>query len=158
MDTHCAICGEPWDIYGLSHGDVKAWEADAIRAGYGCPCCRQNGKEPTDKYVMPEPRVIAKCSHCETEVKIAQYDIWYNGKEIEYDESLVSRLPNNKIVCNDCKESLTQCDECGAFVDEENSVYIQELSACLCDSCHEQLISCCDKCGQCYWDAEGHEC
>ena len=32
-NTHCTICNEPWDVYGLAHGDVAAWEADMIKEG-----------------------------------------------------------------------------------------------------------------------------
>lgn len=38
-DLLCRVCGEPWDAYGLHHGDVMAWEARLFKAGAGCPSC-----------------------------------------------------------------------------------------------------------------------
>lgn len=38
-DVYCAVCGEPWDYYGLIHGDVTPGEGRRILAGEGCPCC-----------------------------------------------------------------------------------------------------------------------
>lgn len=38
-DIICAKCGEPWDNYGLDHGDVEPDEAKKIRQGKGCPSC-----------------------------------------------------------------------------------------------------------------------
>lgn len=157
-DIYCSVCNEPWDIYGLSHGDVKAWEADAIRSGHGCPCCISNGKQPTDNYKEPEPRIIARCPYCQCDITIDQDNIWYNGKEIEYDEELVSRLPNNQIVCDSCKESLYECEECGKYVDDDDSIYIQDLNVCLCSDCNEELVTNCPHCGQSYWNTEEHDC
>lgn len=53
MDVKCLVCGEPWDYWGLYHGDVLAWEADAIREGRGCPACHGC---PVEGY---EPRVYS---------------------------------------------------------------------------------------------------
>jgi len=49
-DIHCRICGEPWDAYGVSNGDMSEKEAKAFRMGLGCPCCEgepdSGGDEP----------------------------------------------------------------------------------------------------------------
>lgn len=157
-DIYCSVCGEPWDIYGLSHGDVKAWEADAIKQGFGCPCCEANGKKPTENYKKPEPKIIGKCSHCECDITIDQDNIWYNGKEIEYDEGLVNRLSNGQMVCSSCEESLNECDECGVFGDDEETVFLQDLNVCLCLGCLEQLVTNCPDCGENYWNNDEHDC
>ncbi len=40
-DIYCAKCGEPWDAYGVRHGeDMTPEEAGRFLAGEGCPCCR----------------------------------------------------------------------------------------------------------------------
>ena len=40
-DIYCATCGEPWDAYGVRHGeDMTPAEARKFLAGEGCPCCR----------------------------------------------------------------------------------------------------------------------
>lgn len=38
-DLFCNICCEPWDSYGVSHGDMQKWEADLFKKGAGCPSC-----------------------------------------------------------------------------------------------------------------------
>jgi len=38
-DVRCAICSEPWDLYGVLHGDMEPWERDRFLAGEGCPSC-----------------------------------------------------------------------------------------------------------------------
>ena len=43
-DITCNICGEPWDYWGIMHGDVTDAERDQILHGEGCPCCK--GKRP----------------------------------------------------------------------------------------------------------------
>jgi len=47
-DIRCVVCGEPWDAYGVRHGDMAPWEADLFRKGAGCPCCKgeTNGYAP----------------------------------------------------------------------------------------------------------------
>jgi len=41
-DIVCAICGEPWDSYGIRHGDMTPEEAQKFLQGKGCPCCPQD--------------------------------------------------------------------------------------------------------------------
>ena len=38
-DILCAVCGEPWDAYGVGHGDMTPEEAERFLAGVGCPVC-----------------------------------------------------------------------------------------------------------------------
>lgn len=39
-DILCRVCSEPWDAYGVHHGDMMAWEAKLFKAGAGCPSCK----------------------------------------------------------------------------------------------------------------------
>ena len=39
MDIHCAKCGEPWDSYGVHHGDLTPAESRRFLRGEGCPSC-----------------------------------------------------------------------------------------------------------------------
>ena len=39
-DVKCVVCGEPWDYYGMLHGDMLKWESELFRKGAGCPCCK----------------------------------------------------------------------------------------------------------------------
>lgn len=38
-DILCRMCGEPWEAYGVRHGDMEPAEARRFLAGEGCPCC-----------------------------------------------------------------------------------------------------------------------
>ena len=49
MDVNCNKCGEPWDRYGVLHGDMYDWQKDLFIAGAGCPCCE--GEAPEEKCV-----------------------------------------------------------------------------------------------------------
>lgn len=44
-DILCAICREPWDGYGVEHGDMLPWEAVLFKKGAGCPCCEGESPE-----------------------------------------------------------------------------------------------------------------
>ena len=43
MDLYCKRCGEPWEFYGVFHGDMTDEEKDRFLSGKGCPSCY--GKE-----------------------------------------------------------------------------------------------------------------
>ena len=38
-DILCSVCGEPWDAYGVGHGDMTPDEKERFLAGRGCPAC-----------------------------------------------------------------------------------------------------------------------
>lgn len=57
-DVHCAVCGEPWDSYGITHGDMLWWEARLFRQGAGCPCCEGEGGSPDAEEQHLRDRVI----------------------------------------------------------------------------------------------------
>lgn len=48
-DIKCRICGEPWDSYGIYHGDMTVREKDVFLKGKGCPCCKGVKPEGKDK-------------------------------------------------------------------------------------------------------------
>lgn len=54
MDIKCTVCGEPWDAYGITHGDMAPWEARLFKQGAGCPSCE--GVEPDPPF---EPMTFA---------------------------------------------------------------------------------------------------
>lgn len=39
MDTYCKRCGEPWDLYGVEHGDMTETEKERFWRGDDCPSC-----------------------------------------------------------------------------------------------------------------------
>jgi len=50
-DIYCRICGEPWDAYGVFHGDMTKEEAKLFLEGKGCPSCNfgKKTKKPKDR-------------------------------------------------------------------------------------------------------------
>ena len=101
MDVLCSKCGEPWNSYGLLHGDVRAWESALIRAGAGCPSClgqksrslklsellsnddalegNYAPKEVEPEYKKPEPHKAFECEDCGKLGLIDQDEIWLDG-------------------------------------------------------------------------------
>lgn len=89
-DINCAKCGEPWDYWGMLHGDMSWWEAELFKKGSGCPCCKGEGGDNIEKHLRsvidnsddpdsfeqlysvnsppfweePEPKVSWECSGC----------------------------------------------------------------------------------------------
>lgn len=110
MDINCAICGEPWDLWGANHGDMAAWEYDLFRKGAGCPCCEgeykgednniekhmfsvmMNSDDPDSFMLMsgerkglwaePEPKKLWECEYCKVQVVINN-NCPYNGNKLE---------------------------------------------------------------------------
>lgn len=56
-DILCRVCSEPWDAYGVHHGDMMAWEARLFKAGAGCPSCK--GVDPSTTDSEREERSLA---------------------------------------------------------------------------------------------------
>lgn len=52
MDVKCVVCGEPWDFYGVNHGDMEKWERELFKKGAGCPYCE--GVVPESGHFNPE--------------------------------------------------------------------------------------------------------
>ena len=151
-DTHCKICGEPWDIYGLSHGDVAAWEANMIKLGHGCPCCIQNGKTPSEHYVKPEPLVHFTCSHCKNIITVDQEYITYDGDELVY-EKPESFKTEDGVVCEHCHHThYDTCGKCGKVTIADDMYFIQDLEngISLCQDCMDET-EVCQKCQYTVW-------
>ena len=37
MDVICAQCGEPWEYYGIEHGDFEEEDSEPFSRGDNCP-------------------------------------------------------------------------------------------------------------------------
>ena len=107
-DIKCVVCGEPYDAYGLNHGDMFAWETDLFRKGAGCPSCE--GRKPE---VAWEPQTLEDVE---------------NGDEdpcdriFAYQDSISGNVPKWE---PPEPEVLWTCDGCGVQVvrDLANQVY-----------------------------------
>jgi hypothetical protein len=40
VDLYCQRCGEPWDYYGVYHGDLTTEERERFLKGVDCPACK----------------------------------------------------------------------------------------------------------------------
>jgi len=47
-DLICNVCGEPWDSWGVSHGDMTKRERKIFYEGKGCPSCLSKKKVKND--------------------------------------------------------------------------------------------------------------
>jgi hypothetical protein len=45
MDVICAQCGEPWEYYGIHHGDFEQEDIEPFLKGESCPCCASYPKK-----------------------------------------------------------------------------------------------------------------
>jgi len=133
MDVHCHKCGEPWDSYGLFHGDVYAWQADAIINGAGCPSCEGQsveheltfaemdehevaleGNDPFDEtkvleYKRPPKVVLWKCTKCKHEETQWPDDLQYDGRgNIKY----IGRLNEEPLIVDDDGKEVKVCQDC----------------------------------------------
>lgn len=96
-DIRCVVCGEPWNAYGVSHGDMCTWEAKLFRLGAGCPSCEgtPNGWEPKSIFDVengdedPISRIMAS-------ERVA------NGTKVEW------KRPEDPVLwtCDDCGHSV----------------------------------------------------
>lgn len=102
-DVTCAICEEPWEYYGVKHGDMEPEEADKFLKGQGCPYCgfgakcprcNGTGKHPLDTY-YPEARCPTGCMGKgvlyarQTPIRIRE-----NGHVFEVGEWCIAHRPN----------------------------------------------------------------
>ncbi|HEU5373926.1 MAG TPA: hypothetical protein VFV38_00660 [Ktedonobacteraceae bacterium] len=58
-DVHCPVCDEPWDRYGVTHGDMTETEAAAFMRGEGCPACNF-GTRQHRRNTQPRPGILAQ--------------------------------------------------------------------------------------------------
>lgn len=98
-DIHCIVCGEPWDAYGVNHGDMLPWEAKLFRAGAGCPSCE--GQAPETPW---EPRGISDVENGDGDPmeRIMALERYQDGKAPKWER------PTDPI--------LWTCDACGVQV------------------------------------------
>ena len=161
-DTHCLVCSEPWDIYGLAHGDVKAWEADCIRRGFGCPACK--GGELGLNYKPEEDRIsIGHCTDCDRSHYIDVNEVYYDGSQkIIYHNSGNVNLSNlddvmryleieedwgcvdEDIKCKHCMENYTLCNGCNDWVSTDDCYNVDCES--FCEDCYCELFERCENC------------
>lgn len=90
-DVFCAKCGEPWDYYGLKHGDVEKDEADKILKGLGCPACGFGSRCTHCEGTGKEQMSPSKCNDCRGHMKVlvrrCRGDLKYAGAWISGYES-----------------------------------------------------------------------
>jgi hypothetical protein len=111
-DTHCAICGEDWDLYGVKNGDMLKWEAELFLAGAGCPRCQGLDPElddmptpvevlskayapelpPVPEWKRPAAKIAWTCSGCRVAIVEEQHVgykaplswVWQGGRSVHY--------------------------------------------------------------------------
>jgi len=105
-DVSCEVCGEPWNLYGVDHGDMYRWEAVLFKRGLGCPCCgpsRGDDEPELDEWIKPEPLPIegCECHSCGVKVGLDPEDnetigrlkgepmrVWIGGEETHYEHGM----------------------------------------------------------------------
>lgn len=54
-DLYCNVCGEPWNGYGVLHGDMTQEESIKFIDGLGCPSCTLKKERSSDRMKKQEP-------------------------------------------------------------------------------------------------------
>lgn len=159
-DINCVVCGEPWNAWGVNHGDMEKWEAALFKKGAGCPCCQgerpggggfhpekisdiDNGDEdPIERLHAYEASVEGRAPKWE---KPAPTTLWecegcgvkvireYGSEDVEYDQRRHSKWPSSHNYTSGCPE------EEPAHVFGERKVC--EFCVKTCPRCKERQIS-----------------
>lgn len=93
-DILCAKCGEPWDSYGVRHGDMEASAAARFNKGEGCPSCRFGTCCPLCSGTGKDSDRIKCCSHGE----VSAWSPRSNVGHYRAGECYTGYLPNVKHV------------------------------------------------------------
>jgi len=98
MDIYCAKCGEPWDAYGVFHGDMEPDEKERFLNGEGCPCCHFGQVCPTCRDDPgPYPCPNEGCGV----PRIGHVMVW-DGEKIVYEVCPVCKGTGHVDVCPTC--------------------------------------------------------
>ena len=120
MDVRCAVCGEPWERYGLFNGDMYKWERDLFLAGAGCPCCEGGSSDSEDRpsWERPPDKVLKECECCGLVLKrcVVEGDCYlvhelFPAKYISCeDPALWSSHAGMECVCPECQVNCSDCE------------------------------------------------
>lgn len=83
-DVRCVVCGEPWDYYGVSHGDMEKWEAELFRKGAGCPSCE--GERPESGQWEPESVFDVDNGDDDPMLRLNAWEDAHEGKAPKWEE------------------------------------------------------------------------
>jgi hypothetical protein len=79
-DVHCLVCGEPWNRYGIDHGDMAPEEAAAFHRGEGCPACGFGTRQHMQN-TAPRPGILAQRVQAASERANQRADLVLNNEE-----------------------------------------------------------------------------
>ena len=99
-DIYCAKCEEPWDSYGVRHGDMTAGESKRFLLGEGCPCCHFGSQRTscngTGIAEAGNYRAKPDCPECRDSRKLLVRERMHVEYRLQYDY-----LPNVRTVPDD---------------------------------------------------------
>jgi hypothetical protein len=97
-DVYCAVCGEPWDYYGLKHGDVTPNEARRILAGDGCPCCHFGESCHTCRGTGRVRRNLGTCPTCFNYFTITLITLLHGEERWILQGSVTPQTPRGRVI------------------------------------------------------------
>ena len=120
-DVKCVVCGEPWDYWGVRHGDMAVWEFDLFRKGSGCPSCEGRVKQGWH----PESLEDVEFGDEDPGERLSAYEDCLNGTAPKWER------PELKTVW--------QCDGCGVQAVEDPDYLHYDGTKVVCDGLSYQL-------------------
>lgn len=99
-DILCAVCGEPWDRWGVSHGDITPGEAEMILQGRGCPACE--GERDPEDCEDHEMEALQSAAESWDGCPIGAMDRMLSGAHKPYDPTSIKPKGGEHRVCSDC--------------------------------------------------------
>lgn len=116
-DILCAKCGEPWDAYGVDHGDMEQHDAEKFHKGQGCPACGFGNRCPSCSGSGWQSIGKCTCSSgkilCRKDPRTKKWMIGYGNNFREAPDTPQVRSESG-FVCKDgyVQQEWRQCPDC----------------------------------------------
>lgn len=108
-----------------------------------CADCGRVIDDEDDEYWVDD-----EC-YCRDCVEYCEYCEEYTHNETTY-------VRNYGYVCDHCLENFTYCECCGAYVRDDDSVYIDSEDRYVCDDCRDMYYTYCEDCGEYFANDDMH--
>lgn len=135
---------ETYEIHMLT-GEVE-WMTEAQMEDYLIyTCCDCGELCEAETYQDTDKRMNILCNSCENDGS----DYKLCSRCGYYEEYCIITEDSGQSYCNDCIECIYQCDQCGRYFEDPDSVHQDENNTIVCNHCYDycDYVSC-EECGR----------